>query len=59
MSVFEFEKSLLTRLEESTDVLQCKNEPVPASQVRAEWAYHVELQIEPAGWLIPFLPYFL
>lgn len=54
MSVFEFEKSLLTRLEESTDVLQCKNEPVPASQVRAEWAYHIELQIEPAGWLMSF-----
>lgn len=49
MSVFEFDKSLLVRLEESTNVLQCKNGPVPASEVRNEWAYHVELQIEPAG----------
>lgn len=49
MSVYEFEKSLLVRLEESTNVLQCRDEAVPASEVRSEWAYHVELQIEPAG----------
>lgn len=49
MSVYEFEKSLLVRLEESTNVLQCKSVAVPASEVRDEWAYHVELQIEPAG----------
>lgn len=51
MNVYEFEKSLLTRLEESSNVLQCKDVPVPASQVLSEWAYHIELQIEPAGML--------
>lgn len=49
MNVFEFEKSLLERLQESENVLRCKNVPVPASEVRSEWAYHIELQIEPAG----------
>lgn len=49
MNVFEFEKSLLERLQESENVLRCKNAPVPASEVRSEWAYHIELQIEPAG----------
>ena len=49
MNVYEFEKSLLVRLEESTNVLQCRDDAVPASEVRSEWAYHVELQIEPAG----------
>lgn len=49
MSVFEFDKSLLERLEESAIVLQCKGAAVPASEVRSEWSYHVELLIEPAG----------
>lgn len=49
MNVFEYEKSLLERLQESETVLRCKNTPVPASEVRSEWAYHIELQIEPAG----------
>lgn len=49
MNVYEFEKSLLTRLEESSNVLQCKDMPVPASEALSEWAYHIELQIEPAG----------
>lgn len=49
MNVFEFEKSLLTRLEESCNVLQCKDSPVSALDVRDEWACHVELKIEPAG----------
>lgn len=49
MNVYEFEKSLLERLEESCNVLQCKGSPVPASDVREEWACHVELKIEPAG----------
>lgn len=49
MDVFEFEKSLLERMEESHNVLQCKGSPVPASDVREEWACHVELKIEPAG----------
>lgn len=49
MNVYEFEKSLLERMEESCNVLQCKESPVPASEVREEWACHVELKIEPAG----------
>lgn len=49
MDVYEFEKSLLERMEESYNVLQCKESPVPASDVRDEWACHVELKIEPAG----------
>lgn len=49
MNVYEFEKSLLQRMEESCNVLQCKGSPVPASDVREEWACHVELKIEPAG----------
>lgn len=52
MDVHEFEKSLLQRMEESCNVLQCKGSPVPASDVREEWACHVELKIEPAGKLI-------
>lgn len=49
MNVYEFEKTLLERMEESHNVLQCKGAPVPASDVREEWACHVELKIEPAG----------
>lgn len=49
MEVYEFEKSLLTRLEESCNVLQCTSSQVPASGVREEWACHVEMKIEPAG----------
>lgn len=49
MDVYEFEKSLLERMEESINVLQCKGSPVPAAEVREEWACHVELKIEPAG----------
>lgn len=50
---FHFDKSLLTRLQECRDVLQPASDSaaVPASRVRSEWAYFVELQIEPAGWL--------
>lgn len=49
MNVYEFEKTLLERMEESYNVLQCKGSAVPASDVRDEWACHVELKIEPAG----------
>lgn len=49
MNVFEFDKTLLERLDEAENVLQCTNSAVPASQVRGEWAHHIELQIEPAG----------
>ncbi|XP_067621875.1 protein nessun dorma [Eurosta solidaginis] len=50
MDVFEFDKCLLDRLEESMNVLSWKDEIIPASQVRSEWSYYIELQIEPAGW---------
>lgn len=49
MNVYEFEKTLSERMEESYNVLQCKGAPVPAGDVREEWACHVELKIEPAG----------
>lgn len=55
MNVFEFEKSLLTRLEESCNVLQCKDSPVSALDVRDEWACHVELKIEPAGMFLTLI----
>lgn len=49
MKVYEFDKNFLNRLSESETILNCKDKPVPASQVRSEWACHIELQIEPAG----------
>jgi len=49
MEVYEFDKSLLERLDESMVVLSWKDDAIPASQVRTEWAYYIELQIEPAG----------
>jgi len=49
METYEFEKCLLARLRESRDILCCKDEPIPASQVKSEWAYFIELQIEPTG----------
>lgn len=54
MEVYEFEKSLLTRLEESCNVLQCTNSQIPAAGVREEWACHVEVKIEPAGKIFAF-----
>ena len=49
MKVFEFEKCLLQRMEECLNVLSWENNSVPASAVRSEWAYFIELQIEPTG----------
>lgn len=49
-NIFQFDKSLLTRLRECTEILRSGEPPVPASRVRREWAYFVELQIEPTGW---------
>lgn len=45
-NVFEFHKSRLKRLGESKNVLQYIVAAVSASEVRPEWSYHVELQIE-------------
>ncbi|XP_055858410.1 protein nessun dorma [Episyrphus balteatus] len=50
MDVYEFDKCLLHRLEESMDVLSYKDGVIPASRVRLEWSYYIELQIEPVGW---------
>lgn len=50
MEVYEFDKCLLDRLEESLAVLSWKDEIIAASQVKNEWCYYIELQIEPAGW---------
>lgn len=50
MEVYEFEKSLLTRLQETSDVLCARGIALPASEVRTEWANYVEMAIEPTGW---------
>lgn len=49
MEVFEFDKTLLTRMIEAENVLRLNTNPIPASSVRREWSYFVEVQIEPAG----------
>lgn len=49
MEVFEFEKSLTKHLCDISNILRCTGKSVPASQVRSEWAYHIELKIEPTG----------
>lgn len=49
MEVYNFEKTLLTRLSESIDVLRVTSEPISASNVRREWSYFVEIQTEPSG----------
>lgn len=48
MEVFQFDKSMMDRLEEAQNVLAC-NKVIPASRVVDEWSYNVELLIEPAG----------
>lgn len=51
MEVYEFEKSLLTRMQEISTVLGAREGiPVGASAVRTEWANYVEIAIEPTGW---------
>lgn len=49
MEVFQFEKSMMDRLEEAQNVLTC-NKVIPASRIVEEWSYNVELLIEPTGW---------
>lgn len=49
MEVFTFNKSLLDRLNEANNVLHNDSAPVPASQVRREWSYMIELVVEPSG----------
>ncbi|XP_058453753.1 protein nessun dorma isoform X2 [Malaya genurostris] len=50
MDVYEFEKSLLTRLEEAHGILGARGIPITASAVRNEWANYIEIAIEPTGW---------
>ncbi|XP_015592362.1 protein nessun dorma [Cephus cinctus] len=50
MEIYTFDKSLQERLVEYTAILSSRGEIVPASQIKAEWSYHVELVIEPVGW---------
>lgn len=49
MQIYEFDKCLLERLKETMEVLSWRNSKIPASQVRNEWSYFVELQVEPTG----------
>lgn len=49
-TIYTFNKSLQERLVELTEILSGRGEIVPASQIQAEWSYHVELVIEPVGW---------
>lgn len=48
MEVFQFDKSMMDRLEEAQNVLTC-DKVIPASRVIEEWSYNVELLIEPTG----------
>ncbi|KAK0095817.1 hypothetical protein PV326_007291 [Microctonus aethiopoides] len=50
MEVYTFDKSLQERLVEFTEILSSRGTIVPASQIKSEWSYHVELVIEPVGW---------
>lgn len=49
MEVIEYNKSLLTRLEEATEVLNCTSSRVGASDVASQWAYYIECYVEPSG----------
>lgn len=48
MEVFQFDKSMMDRLEEAQNVLT-RNKVIPASRIAEEWSYNVELLIEPTG----------
>ncbi|XP_076291028.1 protein nessun dorma-like [Lasioglossum baleicum] len=50
MEIYTFDKSLQERLVELTEILSSRGENVPASQIKSEWSYHVELVLEPVGW---------
>lgn len=50
MEIYTFDKSLQERLVEFNEILSSRGEIVAASQIQAEWSYHVELVIEPVGW---------
>ncbi|XP_057329723.1 protein nessun dorma [Microplitis mediator] len=50
MEVYTFDKSLQERTVEFTEILSSRETIVPASRIKSEWSYHVELVIEPVGW---------
>uniref|UniRef100_A0A182NTS0 Transcription initiation factor TFIID subunit 13 n=1 Tax=Anopheles dirus TaxID=7168 RepID=A0A182NTS0_9DIPT len=50
MEVYEFKKSYLTRLLETTNVLNGAGANIPASAIRSEWINFVEVAVEPTGW---------
>ncbi|XP_052896090.1 protein nessun dorma isoform X2 [Anopheles moucheti] len=50
MEVYEFKKTFLTRLLETTNVLNGGGTNIPASAIRAEWTNFVEVAVEPTGW---------
>lgn len=51
MEIYTFDKCLQDRLTEFTNILSNRGGGiVPASQIRADWAYHIELVLEPVGW---------
>uniref|UniRef100_A0A182JR65 Transcription initiation factor TFIID subunit 13 n=1 Tax=Anopheles christyi TaxID=43041 RepID=A0A182JR65_9DIPT len=50
MEVYEFNKNFLTRLLETTNVLNGGGANIPASAIRSEWINFVEVAVEPTGW---------
>lgn len=50
MEIYTFDKSPQERLVELAEILSSRGEIVPASQIQAEWSFHVELVLEPVGW---------
>uniref|UniRef100_A0A182P4V8 Transcription initiation factor TFIID subunit 13 n=2 Tax=Anopheles TaxID=7164 RepID=A0A182P4V8_9DIPT len=50
MEVYEFKKNFLTRLLETTSVLNGGGTNIPASAIRSEWINLVEVAVEPTGW---------
>ncbi|XP_058124090.1 protein nessun dorma [Anopheles ziemanni] len=50
MDVYEFKKTYLTRLLETSNVLNGGGASIPASAIRSEWINFVEVAVEPTGW---------
>lgn len=50
MEVYTFDKSFQERINEFTEILSGRETIVPASRIKSEWSYHIELVIEPVGW---------
>jgi hypothetical protein len=50
MEIFTFDKCLKDRLKEFSNILSSRGSIIPASQIHVEWAYYIELVLEPVGW---------